>query len=131
MAWPRILPRELIASVLVPDVPMSMPRKTLIAVIRLRKFKRGSLAALLVLMIGGCTGQPHESQPQPTSPPPSVAMSVLVVNEPELAQAIERLRGEWESRSGGTLSVTEQPWADVAKSPSLDADLIIFPTRYM
>jgi hypothetical protein len=64
-------------------------------------------------------------------PRASVALTVLVVNEPELAESIGRLRGEWAERSGGSLTVESQPWADVAKAKTIDADVVIFPLRYL
>jgi hypothetical protein len=67
----------------------------------------------------------------PAAPTPNVALRVLVVNEVGLAEAIERLRGEWAERSGATLSATTSPWSDLAEAKTVDADLVIFPTRYL
>jgi hypothetical protein len=61
----------------------------------------------------------------------SVALRVLVVNEPELDEAINRLRGEWAERAGGELSASAASWADIAAAKSLDADVVIFPSRYL
>jgi hypothetical protein len=58
-------------------------------------------------------------------------LRVLVVNEPGVAEAINRLRGEWAERSGGELISTSQTWAEVAGVKSLDADAIVFPSRYL
>jgi hypothetical protein len=58
-------------------------------------------------------------------------LHVLVVNEPELAEAIDRLRGEWAERSGGELRATAANWAEAATAKSLDADAIVFPSRYL
>jgi hypothetical protein len=56
---------------------------------------------------------------------------VLVVNEPELAEAINRLGGEWAERSGGELRATAELWAETAAAKSLDADAVVFPSRYL
>jgi len=56
---------------------------------------------------------------------------VLVVNEPALAESIERLKGEWAERSGGTLTAVSRPWEEIAETQAIDADLIVFPTRYL
>jgi hypothetical protein len=56
---------------------------------------------------------------------------VLVVNEPGLVEAIDRLKGEWAERTGGTLTAVSQPWEEIAKSQAIGADLIVFPTRYL
>jgi hypothetical protein len=61
----------------------------------------------------------------------SVALRVLVMNDQPLAEAIERLRGEWREQSGGELTATSKPWAEVAAAEAIDADMIVFPTRYM
>ena len=56
---------------------------------------------------------------------------MLVVNEPGVAEAINRLRGEWAERSGGELSATSSEWKDVAGAKSIEADVVIFPSRYL
>jgi hypothetical protein len=56
---------------------------------------------------------------------------VLVVNEPALVEALNRLRGEWAERSGGELSAVVNTWAEVRDAKQLDADLVIFPARYL
>jgi hypothetical protein len=58
-------------------------------------------------------------------------LRALVVNEPGLASAINRLRGEWADRSGGEITATEATWADLAGAPTIDADVVIFPSRYL
>jgi hypothetical protein len=58
-------------------------------------------------------------------------LRVLVVNEPELATAIERLRGEWAERSGGELSTVAKTWPEVAAGQAMDADVVVFPARYL
>ncbi|HEY4235242.1 MAG TPA: hypothetical protein VGM76_17560 [Lacipirellulaceae bacterium] len=90
---------------------------------------------IAVLIWTGCQGQP----PAPAKPPSlpaaesgtSVALRVLVVNDVPLAEAIGRLRGEWREVSGGELTAASKPWSEVIAAHPLDADLIIFPTRYM
>jgi len=56
---------------------------------------------------------------------------VLVVNEPELTEAINRLRGEWNDRSGGELNTSSMSWAELAAAKSLEADVVVFPSRYL
>jgi hypothetical protein len=55
----------------------------------------------------------------------------LVVNEPGLAEAINRLRGEWAEKGAGELSASASDWAQVATLKAIDADVVIFPARYM
>ncbi len=91
------------------------------------------LLILALVLLAGCEKNGSSSPPMPTKnaaePRASVALKVLVVNDPKLAEAINRLRGEWAERSGGTLSAESLPWTDVAKAENVDADVIIFPAR--
>jgi hypothetical protein len=60
-------------------------------------------------------------------------LRVLVVNQPELAEAIDRLRGEWNERSGGQLTVSDDrlSWTGMDAPKNLDADVILFPSRHL
>ena len=89
-----------------------------------------SLVIGAALLVAGCASDDSQPTPPPVSRA-SVALRVLVVNEPELAAAIERLRGEWAERLGGSLTAEAKPWSEVAAADSLDADVILFPSRYM
>src|SRR5215212_2719888 len=85
-----------------------------------------------VVLLSGCPrGEQAKPQAARKAPRASVALRVLVVNEPGVAEAINRLRGEWAERSGGELKTDTLSWTDVAAAKSLDADVIIFPSRYM
>jgi ABC-type glycerol-3-phosphate transport system substrate-binding protein len=82
----------------------------------------------------GCGDRENVSttaNPSPSVTRPSVTLRVLVVNDPQLATAINRLRGEWSEREGGTLMAESKPWADVAAADSIDADIAVFPARYL
>jgi hypothetical protein len=87
-----------------------------------------------IALVGCAEDQQPSTAPLPDAaakPRPSVALRVLVVNEPELAEAIERLRSEWAERFGGSLAAVSKPWPELAAADSLDADLILFPSRYL
>jgi hypothetical protein len=91
---------------------------------------------LLLLALAGCPRGQQKQEAAKTSgeaakPSASVTLRVLVVNEPGMAEAINRLRGEWAERSGGTLSASATTWADLATMKELDADAIVFPSRYL
>jgi hypothetical protein len=58
-------------------------------------------------------------------------LRIAVVNEPELAQSMNRLRGEWAERSGGELRVSTIAWSELADEKAVDADLVAFPSRYL
>src|SRR6478609_2586722 len=84
---------------------------------RLRAIRSWSLAALFMLPAGCPHGKQAESEPakmEAGAPRASVALRVLVVNEPGVAEVINRLRGEWAERSGGEISVVLRDWKEVA-----------------
>ena len=91
--------------------------------------------AVSATLLAGCPRNQQSQQADSGSAPPatraSVALRVLVVNDPPLVEAINRLRGEWAERSGGELNAMPTTWAELAPSKKLDADLIIFPSRYL
>jgi hypothetical protein len=58
-------------------------------------------------------------------------LRVLVVNDPELVEGLNRLRGEWSERSGSKLTASGTIWDALDKSKVLDADVLIFPSRYL
>ena len=73
-----------------------------------------SLVVLLALSLVGCPGPRPEANPAPG--PTSLAgvkLRLLVVDDPELAAAAGRLRGEWNAQTGGEFEVelltNEQP----------------------
>jgi hypothetical protein len=61
----------------------------------------------------------------------SVTLRMLVVNDPPLVEAVNRLRGEWSERTGGEVAAAETTWKELAALKTLDADVIIFPSRYL
>jgi hypothetical protein len=89
------------------------------------------LCVALLLLAGCPRGEQANPQAAGESPRASVALRVLVVNEPGLADEINRLRGEWAERSGGELKANTLTWSEIAAAKSLDTDVIIFPSRYM
>jgi ABC-type glycerol-3-phosphate transport system substrate-binding protein len=81
------------------------------------------------LLLAGCPG---EVVPTPAAKPrTSLTLRVLVVNDAKLAEAINRLRGEWEAQGPGELKVTSTAWADIATGESIEADVVVFPSRYL
>ncbi|MEX2310070.1 MAG: hypothetical protein WD738_21035 [Pirellulales bacterium] len=92
--------------------------------------------AIATGLLTGCPSEPQSTQAakeaaSAAAPRPSVALRVLVVNEPELTDAIDRLRGEWAEQSGGELNASAATWADLSAAKEIDADAIIFPSRYL
>lgn len=95
-----------------------------------------AVVAWLLLCLAGCqeqrpAGGKGQQAPQAR---PVVALDVLVIDDPEVAAGIHRLRGEWAERSGGRLLVHEWKMADLIDAmakpePSLPADVVIYPSR--
>jgi hypothetical protein len=88
-----------------------------------------------LLMLASCQSEtpapPKEPAATAAESRTSVALRVLVVNDQPLAEAIGRLRGEWHEVSGGKLTAAAAAWSEIAAPEKLDADVIVFPTRYM
>jgi hypothetical protein len=61
----------------------------------------------------------------------AVRLTVLVVDDPELAAGVSLLRGEWAERSGGELVVQEMTLDELLDAEQLTADLIIYPSRHV
>src|SRR4051794_32593143 len=76
------------------------------------------VGGVALLLIGWRCGEQAKPQAAGEGPRASVALRVLVVNEPELAEAVNRLRGEWAERSGGELKASSMTWAQVASAKS-------------
>jgi hypothetical protein len=90
---------------------------------------------LAVLFLAGCPRDKQSAPPAANDATPatraSVTLRLVVVNEPGVAEAIGRLRGEWAERSGGALAVGSKSWKEIAGGKQLDADAVIFPSRYL
>ena len=92
--------------------------------------------ATVTALLAGCPADPPSAgtdtqAKRAAEPRPSVALRVLVVNEPELSEAINRLRGEWAERTGSELRTSAKPWQELIAEDAIDADLIAFPSRYL
>lgn len=153
------------AMVLVPDVPMSIPKSTRMVQFLSRSWllemkknrtKRQTweetatppscfqpthqpttltrtasvcLAVLGLLPLLGCGDGEAESKPSKPSARQSVTLRIAVVNDTPLAQAIGRLRGEWQDASGDDFATVEVSSTDTADVRG--CDLIVFPSRYL
>ncbi|RUL87828.1 extracellular solute-binding protein [Tautonia sociabilis] len=80
--------------------------------------------AITVSGCGGRGGVPAE----PVEPYAGVALSVLVLGAPELAEALDDRRGEWERRRGGSVSITSADSASEADPGARSGyDVLVFP----
>ncbi|MEO2050038.1 MAG: extracellular solute-binding protein [Pirellulales bacterium] len=77
-------------------------------------------------------GPPSQRAIAPRVTQPVVTLKLLVVGDPELADGIKKLRGEWTERTGGgQLQVLQWSSPKLVAAESLPADLVIYPARYL
>jgi len=82
------------------------------------------VAAVLVAVCGCSTVTPEDEQSAKNLPAEGVHLRVAVVDDPDLAKAIDHLRGEWNAQSGAELTIRQVSAAELAKSERLD-DVVI------
>jgi multiple sugar transport system substrate-binding protein len=93
----------------------------------------GLLAAVasLTLALTACDGPSSSTTPATSQPLAGGKFRLLVVDDPALATAAERLRGEWNAQTGADFEIRRVTEKDLAaamsksKSKTLDADGII------
>lgn len=88
---------------------------------------------LICVISCGCrdTDQGADEQPRALSQRAAVKLTVLVVEDAELAQGIRLLAGEWNERSGGDLTVVEKSLAEMLAAEHLSADVVVYPSRQL
>ena len=58
-----------------------------------------------------------------------VRLKLLVVDDPGLAAAAERLRGEWHSSTGAEFEIFEMTEAELLTAEQIECDAVVFPTH--
>jgi len=58
-----------------------------------------------------------------------VRLKLLVVDDPGLAAAAERLRGEWHSSTGAEFEIFEITEAELLTAEQIECDAVVFPTH--
>jgi hypothetical protein len=88
---------------------------------------------LICVISCGCrdAGVTKDDQPSAAKPPAAVSLTVLVVDDVELANGVSLLAGEWSERSGGGLSVAETTLEELLSAEQPDADVVIYPSRQL
>ena len=95
------------------------------------------LIACLIGCLAGCqrpreAGTQRQDGLEKDAARPVVTLRLLVVDDPEMAGSIKKLRGEWTERThGGRLQVLEWTLAEMFAAKSLPADLVIYPSRHL
>lgn len=81
----------------------------------------------MALLIAGCEEQtPEQSLPAPAAPP--VKLRVLVVEDPELGEAIQR---EWHSRTENDVAIASVSKAELVSASRLPGDVVVFPSSLL
>jgi multiple sugar transport system substrate-binding protein len=88
------------------------------------------LASAFGALLSGCAGESKTASDSAATTPREVELRLLVVDDPALAAAIDRVKGEWKARSGATVSIAQAAAVDLASadSPSPSADAVIYPS---
>jgi len=89
----------------------------------------GLLVIVAALVSGACTG-PDQNEP-PLDGDASlggVQLELLVVDDPGLAAAAKRLRGEWNAQTGAEFEVAECSTSELLAAEKLNADAVIVPS---
>jgi len=104
---------------------------------RSRSIVFAATIASAVALLNGCDGSnkstssdkgAKSSDPAGAAAQSPTKLRLLVVGDSGLAQKIKQLRGEWSARFGASLDVSGMAPADLAKSTSLAADVVIYPS---
>jgi len=87
------------------------------------------LAALAVA--AGCGGPGEEEAPIDDASLKGVQLRLLVVDDPQLAAAAERLRGEWTAQTGSEFDVLECSETELLDAEKLPGDALIAPSALL
>jgi ABC-type glycerol-3-phosphate transport system substrate-binding protein len=87
---------------------------------------------LYFLAFPGCT--PPKNEPSPENGQTAltgVKLQLLIVDDPALTRAVERMRGQWQSETGSELTVRQAEAKSVGSSEALDADAAVIPSALL
>ena len=91
-----------------------------------------SLIALLLALLAGCPGGPDaNTAPSGQRSMAGIGLRLAVVDDPGLAAAADRLRGEWNAQTGATLEVVRRTEAEMGGAESLPFDAVLCPSHLM
>ncbi len=88
-----------------------------------------SLLLLLALFLAGCSHKPEAGDPASSQVPVSnVDLRVLVVGDPAIATAVDRLQGEWKAQTGASFQVQQAAETDPVAADLKNVDVVICPS---
>ena len=86
----------------------------------------------LCLLLTGCPRDDSTSQRQPVKRPlDGVKLRLAVADDPALAAAILRVRGEWNVQTGSEFQVEETTEKDLLEAGKIDADALLCPSHLL
>jgi hypothetical protein len=98
----------------------------------LDKTMRQTAISISLAILAACAcNRDAEAPPSAPAARIDVSLTVLVVDEPELAKAITRIRGDWAELSGGGLTVKEASADQWTADFQPAADVVIYPARHL
>ncbi len=94
---------------------------------------RANRLAVGLLVVGlsflaGCPAPEPGPEEGAGALPAGTELSLLVIDDPRLADAVEGLAGEWSALSGSGLRVSRMSQEELAAAETLDADAIVCPS---
>jgi multiple sugar transport system substrate-binding protein len=89
------------------------------------------LPTLLCLLLAGCARDESASQQPVKRPLEGVKLRLTVVDDPALAAAILRVRGEWNVQTGSEFQVEETTEKALLEADKIDADAVICPSHML
>ena len=93
---------------------------------------RAVSVGVLLLLLSGCSRRETTSETGSAARPfEGVNLRLLVADDPALAAAIAKLRGEWNTQTGCNLQVDQASQTDLEACTSLQADAIVVPAHLL
>ncbi len=91
-----------------------------------------ALFCLLSLFLCGCPQSRSNSAKEAKQLPyEGVKLKLQVVDDPAMAKAIERLRGEWNAQSGSDFEIVQSGGKEVSAAENLFADAVLCSSRML
>jgi ABC-type glycerol-3-phosphate transport system substrate-binding protein len=92
---------------------------------------RSALLCLLFLL-AGCPKADSDSKDKPAQQPlKGVTIRLAVVDDPALAAAVARVKGEWNAQTGSEIEVIETTEKDLLRAERLPADGVLCPSHLL
>jgi multiple sugar transport system substrate-binding protein len=86
----------------------------------------------LLVLLAGCPKADSDSNKKPAALRfEGVTLRLAVADDPALAAAVERVKGEWNAQTGSELEVVKTTGRDLLRADGLPADAVLCPSRLL